>query len=139
MPIEMSDAAGGLFSPAVHSSLQNTEAVITQVTGIITGSDIDLSGFRDRYAGVSLDVPDIVGADEPLRIAARPTGGRDTALTATVTDVDSGALAWSGPLAEDVEWHIAETPPLAPGFYRIAAAGTAATVTDLVMVAPAIQ
>ena len=137
MPIEMTDAAGGLFSPAVHSSLQNTDSVITQVTGIITGADIDLSAFRDRHAGVSVDLPDIVGAGEGLRIAGRATGGRDSALTATVVNVDTGTTDWSGPLAEDVEWHLAETPPLDPGIYRVTVAGATATATDLVLAAPA--
>ena len=137
MPIEMSDAAGGMFSPAVHSSLQNTDAVITQVTGIITGADIDLGGFRDRYAGLSLDLPDVVSSGEPLRISARPTGGGVDALTASVADADTGAEAWRGSLGEDVDWHVADTPPLAPGIYRVTVQGRAASLTDLVWVAPA--
>ncbi len=135
MPIEMTDAAGGMFSPAAHSSIQNTEAVITQVTGIVTGSDIDLSGFRDRYAGLSADLPDIIDAAAGIRIAARPTGGRDTALAATVTDVDTGVEAWAGELAEDVDWHVAQTPPLPPAIYRVAITSAAASLTDLIWAA----
>ncbi len=135
MPIEMTDAARGLFSPTRHSSMQNTQAVITQVTGIITGADIELSGFRDRYAGLSLDIPDLIDAADGLRVAARPTGGRDDVLTATVTDVDTGVTAWSGPLAADVDWHVAATPPLEPGIYRVAVASPNASLTDLVWAA----
>lgn len=136
MPIEMTDATAGMFSPSVHSSLQNTEAVIDQVIGIITGADIDLSSYRDRYAGLSLDLPDIVAPGETLRVAARPTGGRDDELSATVTDADTGALAWSGPLAEEVDWHVAEAPPLQPGIYRVEVAGRSGTISDLAMAAP---
>ncbi|MFW2380679.1 MAG: esterase/lipase family protein [Acidimicrobiales bacterium] len=135
MPIEMTDAADGVFSPAVHSSIQNTENALTQVTGIITGADIDLGAFRDRYAGISIDLPDLVDAAAGLRIAGRPTGGRDTGLTATVTDADSGVVAWSGSLIEDVEWHVATTPPLSPGIYRVAVASETAELTDLVWAA----
>jgi pimeloyl-ACP methyl ester carboxylesterase len=132
MPVEMTDAAAGLFAPASHASLQNAESVIAQVTGIVTGADIDLSGFRDHYSGVSLDVPDLAAAAEGLRIAARPTGGRDDHLTATVTDADTGAEAWIGPLAEDVDWHLATTPPLEPAIYRVTVSGTVGEVSDLV-------
>ncbi len=134
MPIEMTDAASGLFSPTRHSSMQNTDGVISQVTGIITGADIDLGGFRDRYAGLSLDLPDLVDAAAGIRIAARPTGGRDQQLTATVTDADTGVQVWSGQLAED-DWHVAQTAPLVPGIYRVAVASAGAEMTDLVWAA----
>ena len=136
MPIEMTDAAAGLFSPAVHSSIQNADAVIAQVTGIVTGADIDLSGFRDRYAGVSLDLPDLIAGVAGLSITARPTGGRAEGLTATVTNADTGEEAWAGPLTDDVDWHTATTPPLEPGIYRVTAASTTGSATDLVVAAP---
>jgi pimeloyl-ACP methyl ester carboxylesterase len=136
MPIEMTDASSGVFSPAVHSSLQNTESVIAQVAGIVTGGEIDLSGFRDRYAGLSLDLPDIVGHGEGIPIAARPTGGRDDTLRASVVDADTGEEAWMGTLVEGVEWHVAATPPLASGIYRVSVSGRAGSVTDLTWVAP---
>ena len=137
MPIEMRDASAGMFSTGVHSSLQNTDEVLTQVTGVITGADIDLGGFRDRYGGLSIDLPDMVVAAEGLRIAARPTGGRDELLSATVTDTDTGEVAWHGSLTEHVDWQTAATPALAPGIYRVEVHGDAGTLTDLVMAAPA--
>ena len=135
MPIEMTDAAGGLFSPTRHSSMQNTEGVIAQVTGIITGAGIALSGFRDRYAGLSIDLPDAIEASSGLSISARATGGRDEKLTAMVTDVDTGDTAWSGTLADDVDWQVAVTPPLNPGIYRVTVASPSASLTDLVWAA----
>lgn len=132
MPIEMTDASAGMFSPIRHSSMQNTAGVIAQVTGIITGGDIDLGGFRAGYSGLSLDLPDLIDAGSGLRIAARVTGGRDEPLTATVTDADSGVTAWSGHLAEDVDWQLAQTPPLDPGIYRVAVASASTKMTDLV-------
>ena len=137
IPVEWHQASAGLFSHDTHASLQNAESVIAQVTGIVTGADIDLDAYRDHHAGLSIDVPDLARAAEGLRIAARPTGGRDDHLTATVTDADTGAEAWSGPLTEDVDWHVATTPPLEPAIYRVTVSGTVGEVSDLVWLSDA--
>lgn len=137
MPIEMEDAATGLFSTAIHSSLQNADAVIAQVTGILTSADIDLRIYRsDGRGGISLQVPDAITAGTPLLIEARPAGGRSEPLTAAVVDTDSGAPVWQGGLADGVDWQRAETPPLAAGVYRLTVTGTPGSVSDLVVALP---
>jgi hypothetical protein len=136
MPIEMEDASAGLFSPAIHSSLQNADAVITQVAGILTSADIDLRIYRSDGRGVSLHVPDAIPAGTPLTIEARPTGGRSDPLDTTVVDADTNATVWQAPLADGVDWQQTETPPLPAGIYRVTVSGTSGAVSDLVTALP---
>jgi len=118
-PLEWQDPAQGMFSAEVHGSLQNSPAVLTQVKGLLTAAQIDLSQFRAPAFKLSLDVDDLFGTEEPIEIGGR-TNTRSARLTVAVTDADSGrevARALLGTTGAE-GWKAAEIPPQPEGVYR---------------------
>jgi hypothetical protein len=118
-PLEWQDAAQGMFSAEVHGSLQNSAAVLTQVKGLLTATQIDLSQFRAPPFKLGLDVEDLFGTDESIPIAGR-TNSRSARLSVAVIDADSGREVAQARLGNpDAEgWRAVEVPPQPEGVYR---------------------
>lgn len=144
-PLEIEHEENAMFAAQKHASLQNDDPVLTQLAGILTGIDLDLSRFRAMpRIGLGLDVDDVYGADEPVTIRARPEQSLQASLIAVVEDAARApdaeqpvetARASLHP-AED-EWHVAELRPLPPGTYRVTVLGDGLIepVTDVFAVA----
>lgn len=130
-PLEVEHEENAMFAAQKHASLQNDDPVLTQLGGILSGIDLDLSAFRGPPTiGVGLDVDDVYAADEPVVIRARPEQAFPGSLLAVV---DDATLAPDAEHAAEVArttlrpaedgWHAAELRPLSPGAYRVTVLG----------------
>jgi hypothetical protein len=145
-PVELEHEEGAMFASEQHASLQNDDAVLFHLAGILTGLDLDLGSFRALPAlGIGLDVEDAFAADEPIRVRARPEEETAAALEVVVEDATRPAgAAPDGELKRlalrpvDDGWYEAELGPLAPGEYRLTVLGSAALdpVSDVFIVFP---
>src|SRR5262249_44719438 len=88
-PIEVDREAGGMFAAERHGSLQNFDAVIVQLQGILSGLQIDTSRYFAPSTALKLDIGDAYRSDEPIVVSVRPSE-EPVALTAEVSDVASG-------------------------------------------------
>jgi hypothetical protein len=138
-PIEYSDANVEMFAATKHGSLQNADAVLTQLEGVMTGFAIDLGQFLDQPARhIAVSVEDAYFDDEPVVIRGRARGRPDAAITARILDGDSDAILQTLTLAPvGDEWRTAESPPLTAGAYRVQLMGQGLdTAEDSFVVAP---
>ncbi len=84
IPIELSDApTNAVYAGTQHGSLQNSNAVIQHLTGLLSGFNLDLGGFRKPEMQVALELDDLYFADEPIAVRARPSRD-DVTLTAAL-------------------------------------------------------
>ena len=141
-PLEVAHEENAMFASQRHASLQNDDPVLTQLAGILSGMDLDLSTFRGvPTVPVSLDVEDVFESGEPITVRARP-GREDEALVVVVEDGARAAndhaveiqRASLRPAADG--WQAAELPPLPQGDYRVTVFGDGEVepVTDVVSV-----
>ena len=106
-----------VFAAQKHGSLQNSESVLDQLYGILTGHMGKWMG-GDR---IGLDIPDIVSEGDDITITAIAEGGDDTlALQAFIVDESGRQLAEPELLDNTGDGHykIGIKVP-APGPYRI--------------------
>lgn len=130
-PLEIEHEENSMFAAQKHASLQNDDPVLTQLAGILSGIDLDLSVFRALpRIGLGLDVDDVYGADEPVTIRARPEQEFEGLLVAVVEDAarppDAEQPSEAGRTtlepAED-GWQTGHLDPLRPGTYRVTVLG----------------
>ena len=131
MPLEVDDAAAGMFASTKHASLQNADAVLAHLAGVIEGLYLPLGDFRapaKRRALVSLDVADLCRVDAPVVVRARPSPPA-VALGATFVDVESGReLARMAMAAAADGWQRAELRSPVVGAYRVTVTGNGSDV-----------
>jgi hypothetical protein len=128
IPLEMSDNPAATYAATQHGSLQNADAVLAHLRGVLSGLDLDLGDFRDLRdvekptTTVALEIEDLYVAGEAVLVRARP--GRDAELTATFRRSDANAPP--APLAMtpvESDWYGAKFIPPAPGAYRVTVSG----------------
>jgi pimeloyl-ACP methyl ester carboxylesterase len=122
-PIEEGEARAA-FASTRHASLQNADAVLTHVHGVLTAPR-DLNQVRAVGAPttLSVDLDDVYLTDEPVRVSVRSSAAGEP-LEAVVDDTSTGARAAQAPLPlTDDEWRTVELPPLPPGAYRVTVSG----------------
>ena len=131
-PIEQGEKRAA-FASTRHASLQNADAVLTHVHGVLT-EPRDLGTVRAVGAPttLSLDLDDLYLADEPVRVAVRPSAPGEP-LEAIVEDTATNARTAAAqlPLTDD-EWRATEFPPLPPGTYRVTVLGDVTRVEPVV-------
>lgn len=146
-PLELEHEENAMFAAQKHASLQNDDPVLTQLAGILSGIDLDLSLFRARPTiGLGLDVEDVYAADEPVTVRVRPEQSLPGPLVAVAEDATRAPDA-EQPLevrradlrVDGDGWHVGELGPLPPGTYRVTVLGDGAVepVTDVVAVGAA--
>lgn len=138
-----------MFAAQRHASLQNDDPVLAQLAGILSGLDLDLSGFKALPTlGLSLDLEDVYDADEPLTVRARPERESDDRLLVVVEDAARPPdderpveVARASLQPADDGWQSAELPPLPAGTYRVTVFGSGMVepVTDVVAVVSATE
>ncbi|MGY1762409.1 hypothetical protein ACI79G_16010 [Geodermatophilus sp. SYSU D00779] len=137
-PQELDSDEGAVFSGTRHASLQNADAVLTQLRGWFTGRKLD--GFlAGAPVTVSVDLEDAYLPDEPLVVRVRPAEpGTDLQVTLNRLPTDRAAAPHEVTVnAETVEdWTDVTLPPQEPGCYRITVGGGAEVepVQDVVLV-----
>jgi hypothetical protein len=130
-PLELEHEENAMFAAQRHASLQNDDPVLTQLAGVLSGVDLDLTVFRAPSAlGLGLEIEDVYEVGEPVTIRARPEQEPDDALLAVVEDAalppdhDQSVEAARVSLERAEEgWHHAELAPLPPGTYRVTVFG----------------
>ena len=123
IPLELSqNPANAMYAGTQHGSLQNADAVINHLAGLLSGQSLNLGAFR-KGGRVALEVEDLLLADEPLVVRARP-GIPDATLAATVwRSGESQPLASIAMQAAGSGWQRAEFAPPGAGAYRVAVTG----------------
>ena len=138
-PVEYETDAGAAYSAERHASLQNDDHVLLQVTGVVTGSVIEWSLYRQvvPMIDLALDLEDVLAPVDPVLVRARPDREPRDGLLAVAVDVESGEDRARQPLVpRQGGWHEAELGPLPEGLYRVTAYGASSVepVTELVTV-----
>ena len=113
-----------------HGSLQNADPVITHLTGLLSGFELDLGDFRKPKAQVALEVEDVFFRGEPIVVRASP-GKDDLKLTATLwrsSENQPVAVAEMKQAAGD--WLGTEFAPPVAGAYRVTVGGTDAETAE---------
>ncbi len=131
------DAPGIHWVADQHGALQSNQAVLDQIEGILTASPV----VRRAEPGVELgvEVDEMVGAGEVVRVAALPAREERLSLQARAID-ERGRAVEVASLRREREVRRGTLGPLAPGAYRIvvdageAAAGWVEAVTTCVLV-----
>jgi pimeloyl-ACP methyl ester carboxylesterase len=122
-PIEKGEEQAA-FAAARHGSLQNSDAVLAHVQGVLT-SPRDLGNVRAVGAPItlSLDVDGIFGRQEPIQFAVRPSVAA-VPLEVAIESTNGSTPGVSVTLAaSDDEWVRRELPPLPAGVYRMSVKG----------------
>ena len=130
-PIEAGENQAG-HAATRHASLQNAQAVLVHVQGILT-QPRDLGSVKALGAPttLSLDVDDLFLSDEPVRFAVRASAPGE-ALEAVVTNTETAAAERTVQLPPtDEDWRDAELPPLEPGTYRLTVTGAPTSVEPI--------
>ncbi|HWM69788.1 MAG TPA: hypothetical protein VNO35_24635 [Steroidobacteraceae bacterium] len=130
IPYEMSDKRSAMYAATQHGSLQNADAVIANLTGILAGLDLDLGVFHkdDEVPPVvknhvALEVDDVYLASEPISIQARPKF--EAPLTVTVRQQGQLQPVLTAAMRPSIdEWQVADIVYQPPGVYRVTISGT---------------
>jgi hypothetical protein len=116
-----------------HASLQNFEAALVNLTGILTGTQIDLSGFNFAPETLSLDIADVYPSDA-VTIRAMPSG--EVPVRAKLVDASTGEMVKELALVQEGDAYVATTS-LPEGLYRLTASaqfqGGPVSATDVFM------
>jgi hypothetical protein len=123
IPAEMSEnPVGAMFAATKHGSLQNAEAVLDHVAGVLSGMGIDLGGFLKPKVQVALELEDVFEPGQPLPVRVRPIKPV-AALELVLARPDGSEVARAKPRAGAGGWLGVEFAPQAPGPYRVSVVG----------------
>jgi pimeloyl-ACP methyl ester carboxylesterase len=120
-PFELSNAGREIFASCAHASLQNDDAVWTNVEGILGGQSIDLSiykGKRSDQIPVALLVEDAYLSNEPVILRARPERPLPS-LEAQIVNAATKESCSASFKEADNGWMSATTSRLPKGGYRV--------------------
>jgi hypothetical protein len=138
-PVELEHEANAMFASERHASLQNEDAVLVQLRGVMSGLDIDFPGFRDAFPtiGLGLELEDAYQTGEPVQVRVQPEEEPAEPLLVQVFDAETDQEVARETLrpAEDGS-HEARLGPLQEGAYRLTAFGSGRVepVTDIFVV-----
>ena len=138
-PVELEHEKNAMFASERHASLQNEDAVLVQLRGVMSGLDVDFPAFRDAFPsiGLSLELDDAYQTGEPVQVRVHPEEEPADSLLVQVFDTETNQEVARETLrpAED-GWHEARLGPLEEGNYRLTAFGTGRVepVTDIFLV-----
>jgi pimeloyl-ACP methyl ester carboxylesterase len=134
-PIETQHEEGAMFAAGRHASLQNLDAPLAHVAGVLT--EHDTSAFRAvPLSALSLDIEDAYPVGEPIRIEVRPEDP-SVELRVVVANPADGAEVASVPLPRGFDdTRRADIPSLPAGAYRLTVEGgpSVQPVTDVFVV-----
>ncbi|MEO7132906.1 MAG: hypothetical protein ABI024_01685 [Vicinamibacterales bacterium] len=130
-PIEAGEEQAA-FAAARHGSLQNTDAVLAHVHGVLTAPR-DLGKVRALSAAItlSLDIDDLFTVEEPILFAVR-SSVPGVPLEVVIESADGSMQRQVVQLPpSDAEWRPRELPPMTSGIYRIIVQGDPTQVEPL--------
>ena len=133
-PLELSQSSREIFSGTKHASLQNGDAALINLDGILSGLSFDLGTFRRRAVHpktVSLETGDLHWSSEPITITARlnESGNEareDHRLIAHLTDRAADRPIEAKEMTQDGDrnYTVAFDPP-GEGIYEVRVTGGA--------------
>jgi lecithin:cholesterol acyltransferase len=132
-PLELSDARREMYAGTRHGSLQNADAVLTNLIGLLSSFALGLGDFRAAAlppgaaapVRLGLRLEDVYWSDEPISLGVRPDR-EAVALRCVVADSSSGRqVAQALPVPTGDRWQRAEMAPLPAGAYRVTVTGAA--------------
>jgi pimeloyl-ACP methyl ester carboxylesterase len=135
-PIELGEATA-TFATTRHASLQNADAVLAHVHGLLSAPR-DLGQVRDNGAPttLSLDIENLLVAGQPLDVAVRSSSHESLNILIENLDANEKPSVIALPVSDD-EWRSVSIGPPPPGVYRITVSGNATRVepvSDLVAI-----
>lgn len=132
-PIELSDQGREMFAAEAHASLQNFAPALTQVGGVLSGSQIDLGKFEAMQVTLGLDLQDVYGSG-PVEIVAKPS--EPVPLEVRVFDAPTNRLVARAPLGASGDGYTRAVVTLPAGAYRVTVGGDGGVspVTDACIV-----
>jgi len=138
-PIEVEAETNVMFAAERHASLQNDDPVLVQLTGILSGIDINHGAFRDAIPtiGLGLDLDDMYAPDEPIAVRVTPERPPSQPLMVEVENLETNTTVMRRTLRlHDDGSHQVDLDPLPESTYRLTAfgAGSIEPVTDLFVV-----
>ena len=144
--MEAENDSTAMFAGTRHGSLQNADAVLTQLRGWLSG--VDLSDFRaGAPVRLSVAIDDVYPTGEPVTVTVTPSeataeiryqldqlstpAAESNSAMAPVPPMSGAVPASDGPIELEI-------PAPGPGLYRVTLSGGAEVepVSDLVVVAP---
>jgi pimeloyl-ACP methyl ester carboxylesterase len=138
-PAESDHERNAMFASERHASLQNEDAVLVQLRGVMSGLDVDFPSFRDAFPtiGLGLDLDDVYEAGEPVDVRVYPEEEPSEPLLVHVTDAETDQEVARETLRPGEDGaHEVQLAPLPEGAYRLTALGSGRVepVTDLFLV-----
>lgn len=122
IPLEMSNNSSATYAATQHGSLQNADAVLIHLTGVLSGFDLDLGAFKKPRITVALEVDDLYFVGDSVWIRARPN--KETALAATFwRSGERACLASVAMKRLKDDWYGAAFIPPSSGAYRVVVSG----------------
>jgi hypothetical protein len=126
------------YAATQHGSLQNADAVVTQLVGLLSGLDLDLGQFRKPKVQAALEVEDVFLSGEPISVRARPSRNEVKLEARLWRSGTSQPMAIAEMRTSERGWLAAEFPPPVPGAYRVTVDGAnVETVEDSFLVTEA--
>ncbi|RYF75081.1 MAG: hypothetical protein EOO29_24375 [Comamonadaceae bacterium] len=137
-PIEMSHAAREVYAAETHGALQNADATLANLKGVLTRNQIVWRNFQQAsdQAMLRLELDDVVLPGDTLKLRVCPSEGAPR-VQVRLTPLGAQGTAVEAALRRDAEprWQSGEFA-LAPGVWRVTAHGEGVTpVHELVVVA----
>jgi hypothetical protein len=133
-PTELSQAHREIYVAEAHASLQNFDAALVNLIGILTGTQLDLSKFRFAVGTLSLDLDDVYASDS---VTIRAVPSEPAPVVARLVLATTGEVVKDLPLQAAGEGNVATTR-LPPGPYRVTVSaqlgGSTASATDIFLV-----
>lgn len=124
IPKELDNQSVGMFVAEVHGSLQNADAVLTQVVGAVTAQAVKMSEWRApvELVQLGLQLDDVYAALSPavFRVHATDQG---QSLHADIWHTDTGQRVVSVALKAEETGHHVGSFTLPEGIYRLQISG----------------
>lgn len=135
-PIELSEAGRDMFAAERHASLQNNDAVWTQVQAILETGQIKLGAFKVPQLRLSMQLKDAYSVDESLQIRARADALETPPLWAEITSIEDGNKRMVALEPAPDGWQETENLRVPAGTYRTTIYGDVKVipVTDIFIV-----
>jgi pimeloyl-ACP methyl ester carboxylesterase len=140
VPGEQPQARNAMYAGTKHAALQNADAVLVHLDGLIQSFYFDLGDFMRPVAPpvrVALVLDDVVWAGEPIDVRARADGS-DAPLVARLIDGATGGTVARQTLVEDGDgWRTTRFDPPPAGGYtvRVSGASNVEPAADAIAVA----
>ena len=121
-PLELGDNPSAMYAAERHASLQNFDAVIQQLDGVLSGLDLDLSIYYAMNIQLSLDVEDAYLIDEQISLRVHPQDP-SVPLVAALLDEGNQVVTRKDLPPSDEEWREVRFDPQPAGTYRVTVRG----------------